>query len=1512
MTTPPSLLHRLRQLSAERPDSLAYEFTDRGHSASLTYRQLEERVAALANRLAETGPQESPVLLLLPAGLDFIASFLAVLALGVPAIPLPAPNRRQGLAHLEHIVRLCGAGRAVMSRGLAAQRSAWPPAVAALAALVPDEAAAAAGCRLSTTSSQDPQAAAFLQFTSGSTRTPRGARITHANLMANLAQIADVFGLGPQDRGVFWLPPHHDMGLVGGLLGGLHAGVPIHFFSPAQFLLNPLLWLRELSRRAATISGAPDFAYRLCARRAERDGVEGLDLSHWRTAFVGADTIRPSTLDWFTRLFAPVGFSSSAFLTCYGLAEATLLVSGGRRRRVLPLPENLPAGDLSIDRGITSCGAPATGLDLRIVDPASAEPLPADRIGEIWVAGPSVADGYCEDGEETAGTFGARCADGSGPYLRTGDLGFLNDGELFVCGRLKDLILIRGRNFFAQDLEAALLPLHPDLASEALVVLDRPGAEETALVAVQEVPARFTGDLAALGREANRRMAEEAGLFVHELVLVKSGSLPRTTSGKLQRPEIRRRLMAGSLARLVGAGEDDRERGACPFAGIQPRGSEVRAAAAQLLGRAEEDVGLDRPLAELGFDSLRLVELKLSIDAAFGIDLPLAVLESRATLADVNAEADRLRHGADRAPPTPRARLEEPATAPRAPGPRESGPHGSMAGFQDSPTDFLCALAREHGAVARFTLNGHLFHSVSEPEEVRRVFGELDTFIKGESWRGSQVTMGLGLLHADGEAWAIQRRIAAPLFTPLRVEAYAEGIEAAADRWVETRLAGEPFALLPALQDLTLELILHVLFGRCDPAVHREIAPLLRSLGRALDVPAFYALGDGNAEYKDLLGRWWASIARIVEEDGGAAPPDSVFGRWRDSEHVSRLAPDQCRGHLADMLATMLVAGYDTTSVILCWAVMHLVQSPEYQDAIRLDGSTDSGDLASPMLTAVLHETLRLHPPGWFVVREVARDTELRGYPVQAGSCVVASAYVVHRSPWLWPEPEQFRPARFLDSRAAQPTGRYFPFGLGRRLCVGMPLAMMEMRQILGALLRRAAIEPVGAVAMEPGRSFILSPARPPQVRLRSLARPASIPAVAVTRRRRECLLFGFPAAGHVGPSLALIRAMSERGDRVSCVGTDPFRDRIAAAGAAFLPYPATPIAPLESVLRREPPLGVVATQVLQSTAELADWASDLVVQRDADVVLFDSWSPWGDLAGRARRRPTACLTTTFALPRAMLKVLGIEAQLGQADGLLDRAEAALGALSAWWEEKGGPGGMPPWLGAPLRFMEPQGDRTLVCTSSLFQFAAGAFDDRVIFLGHMFDPTSSGVSADIEAFAAAGQRVAYLSLGTIYNRDPEIFRRCCAVLVRQGWRVIVSIDEAAAPALAGFGSAIMARPWLPQRGVLRRVGLFVTHAGMNGVAEAIEAGVPMILLPQSVDQPLVARRVEQLGCGLTLPKGSWSDEDLEAALRQIADGADAMHAALDRVRQSFLAGPGAAGALATIDGLRAGLSVAAS
>ncbi|HEY0782150.1 MAG TPA: fatty acyl-AMP ligase, partial [Thermoanaerobaculia bacterium] len=560
----PTLVGVLRARALETPERRAYTFLEHGEEAGArhqTYAELDRRARSLARWMREA--QVGPVLILCPPGLDFAAAFFGCLYAGAPAVPAYPPGSKRGLPRLQAVARDARPVSVLTTSSVLARTEGWLDRATDLPAM-----------RWLAVDDRDPEPAddqqlpeprgddlAFLQYTSGSTGTPKGVMVSHANLLHNQVLIRDACGHSERSVFVSWLPLFHDLGLIGNFLQAAFVGAPCVLMAPAAFLQRPRRWLEAVSRHGATTSGGPDFAFDLCARRIAPEERQGLDLRRWEVAFNGAEPVRAGTLRRFTEAFAPCGFRARALLPCYGLAEATLMVASGRpeeppvvrgfladeleRGVALPAPVDAPAE--TADRELVGCGAALGGQTVAIVDAATGTRWPPGQIGEVWIAGPSVARGYWQRPEETAEAFAAKTADGEGPFLRTGDLGFFHDGELFVAGRLKDLIILRGRNLYPQDVEAAAERSCPGLAHGAAAAFAVDTGAEERLTVVVELPRRPAFDPETIAERVRAAVADELEAHVHEVVLIPPGMLPRTSSGKVQRRLCRTLLLEGAL-----------------------------------------------------------------------------------------------------------------------------------------------------------------------------------------------------------------------------------------------------------------------------------------------------------------------------------------------------------------------------------------------------------------------------------------------------------------------------------------------------------------------------------------------------------------------------------------------------------------------------------------------------------------------------------------------------------------------------------------------------------------------------------------------------------------------------------------------------------------------------------------------------------------------------------------------------------------------------------------------------
>jgi 8-amino-7-oxononanoate synthase len=684
---PSNLVDLLRHRAAHQPDDAAFCYLADGETEaeSWTYAELDRRARAIASWLESLGLQGQRALLLYPAGLEFVAGFFGCVYAGVVAVPAYPPRKNRSLERIEAIAEDADAKVAITTQEVLDRVQGVldeNPSLKSLHWGVTDQ--------FPTGMEHDwrppdvhGDTLAFLQYTSGSTGTPKGVMLSHSNLIHNSALICHAFEHTRSGVGVFWLPSYHDMGLIGGILQPMYYGRPNVLMSPMSFLQKPLRWLQAITRYKSTVSGGPNFAYELCLRRISPEERRTLDLSSWSLAFNGAEPIRPDTIAEFTRTFAECGFHPAAFYPCYGLAEATLMVTGGLKTAV-PVVRTFDAKALENNQAVDSlpdeegsrtlvgCGKAFADQEVLIVDPETMTRCPDGRVGEIWVAGPSVAQGYWRHAEETAKTFLAYLKDsGRGPYLRTGDLGFLNDGELFVTGRLKDLIIIRGRNFYPQDVEQTLEKAHPLLrpSSSAVFMIEVGGRERLGVVAeIERGRNRLQQELDEVFDAVRKSVSAEHEIPMEAIVLIKAGSIPKTSSGKIQRHACRNgflrskdleivsqwRSWEGEVLKQASASSpadsatsmlpsaltaSSNGRGPSPLESAGPVSGEVATVVMQHITRVAKErakgMTLDSNILEMSMDSLERMEIVAALEDTFGGRFPEEVLPDMVLVRDV-------------------------------------------------------------------------------------------------------------------------------------------------------------------------------------------------------------------------------------------------------------------------------------------------------------------------------------------------------------------------------------------------------------------------------------------------------------------------------------------------------------------------------------------------------------------------------------------------------------------------------------------------------------------------------------------------------------------------------------------------------------------------------------------------------------------------------------------------------------------------------------------------------------
>ena len=654
---PAHLVDVLRWRAINQPDRLAYTFITDGETeeARLTYQQLDQRSQAIAAWLQSVSEPGERVLILYPPGLDYLAGFFGCLYAGVVAVPVYPPRRNR---NMERIVAIAESAQptVLLTTG---------PTFSAVQSFC-GEHERLQSVRCVDTGSlvnethddwREPDinqsTLAFLQYTSGSTGSPKGVMLSHGNLLHNSTLLRDAFEYSSNSHCVSWLPIYHDMGLIGGVLQPLFGGYPCTLMAPASFLRSPVSWLKTISRHQGVISGGPNFAYRLCVDKISPEDRAELDLSGWSVAFNGAEPIHHETLRQFTSTFAPHGFRQEAFYSCYGLAESTLIVSGGQRDSA-PVVKNVAAKALEHKewiessngdgRALVSCGKVLPGQDVMVVNPESQVRCGANEVGEIWVSSQSVGKGYWNSPQHTEEIFQARLSDtGLGPFLRTGDLGILQDGELFVVGRLKDLIIIRGLNHYPQDIEFTVQQCSTALRPTCGAAFSIDVAGEERLVVVHEVARRSDADPDSVIETIRQDVAEKHSLQVYAVVLVKPQTIPKTSSGKIRRSACRTAFLNGELHVVSEWREIQDNETPLPLLDSAPESKEVvetwlASHLAHQLKVPVQKIDVRQPIIRYGLDSLKAIELVHTIEAKVGVNLTMTSLLQSPSVSELASE----------------------------------------------------------------------------------------------------------------------------------------------------------------------------------------------------------------------------------------------------------------------------------------------------------------------------------------------------------------------------------------------------------------------------------------------------------------------------------------------------------------------------------------------------------------------------------------------------------------------------------------------------------------------------------------------------------------------------------------------------------------------------------------------------------------------------------------------------------------------------------------------------------
>jgi amino acid adenylation domain-containing protein len=643
----------LRLRSFKQPNRNAFTFLLDGETeeVTLTYKELDRLARRIATQLQAQGLTGERALLLYPAGLDFLIAFFGCLYAGVVAVTAYPPRNKRNTPRIKAISNDAQATIALTTtEKLSTVQSLMTEKtdIKSLQWLTTDN--LAPGIEDSWKQpSINKDTLAFLQYTSGSTGTPKGVMISHGNLLNNAQTTYQFMEHSPESKFVTWLPMYHDMGLIGGILQPLYGGFPCIIMPPTSFLQRPYRWLQTISKYKGTTSGGPNFAYDLCVQKITPEQKATLDLSSWDVAFNGAEPVRYETLEQFATAFSECGFRREAFYPCYGMAETTLMVSGVNKA-TSPIVKTVQKSALESNQVVESsvedeeqynfvgCGRVIPEQKVVIANPETFKSCQLDEIGEIWVSGASVGQGYWNRESDTRETFGAYLSDtGEGPFLRTGDLGFLEDGELFVTGRAKDLIIIRGRNLYPQDIELTSERSHSCLRSGASAAFTVLVNNEEKLVVVQELEFRAKPDKTEVIGAIRQAISEEHQVQVYAVVLIKPGSIPKTSSGKIQRRATRAQfekdelnVVASNILKVSDVvGNVTRLQRSQILGKAAKESQEILETylieqQARVLGIAPDDINPEQPLTTLGLDSLKVFELKNRVEVDLEVSVSVA------------------------------------------------------------------------------------------------------------------------------------------------------------------------------------------------------------------------------------------------------------------------------------------------------------------------------------------------------------------------------------------------------------------------------------------------------------------------------------------------------------------------------------------------------------------------------------------------------------------------------------------------------------------------------------------------------------------------------------------------------------------------------------------------------------------------------------------------------------------------------------------------------------------------
>ena len=1084
-------------------DKPAYSWYEQGEiKACISYSALLKASDIIAARLQSQFRQGERIALIFGPGLDFIEAFFGCTRAGLVPVPLSPSLGRHQFAPILPILINCQAA-AVLGPELLWKRQQshaksvdkrqdfiwlnWASVKAEAQDLKEERQPASQGD------------IAFLQYTSGSTGNPRGVIVGHSNVLHNLQQIIERCASNRPRKMLSWLPHFHDMGLIGGILQALYSGSELLLMAPSEFMRRPVLWLEMIHTHRVGFSMGPESALNLVQRAADPDLVKTLDLSCIECLVCGSEPIRRSVLDRFLKTLAPAGLRPNCILNAYGLAEATLMTTASRHLYNSSEIHQNVSGEVDL----ASSGSSIDGQVIRIVDPTTMAQVSHGSEGLIMVKGPSVNRGYWNSQDANATGFDQAIFNEQGEeekgYLNSGDLGILDEGQLYVTGRIKDLIIVGGRNIHPSNVEVVVRSLSPHFASSRCICFGTltPERDERLVILIESQSKRLgPGDETLLSSVATQ-ISGTFGVQADCVYLLEPNALPITTSGKVRRLDAKQQYCASGFNPIARWPQEPSE-----VINVNVVLPIIKLELASLTGQDPLLIEAGQTLKEFAIGSLQLAELKIALDQQLETDLPIGPFLDDLTLRQL---AERL------------CELMAP-----------EGHAKADAIFDDSPAlrglmlaglpDHLCQLQLEHGDWLSLRWGRQVIHLLSDPSEVQQLMQRPPSeFIRGKVFEGIRmVTDGNNLFTTEGQAWQSERQRAQPLLTRQAVESMA-GDFATISQGCLLELKGDKKSSVLDLADLcrtiTLKITLHKLFGPISVATAQRVALALSS---ECDwrLPLHYLAQSEFSEAKAARATA-GEDAKVASMEGLLPELDAlVYGAidallasshltpcllaaYMADPEVQAMDPGERRHYLRSVMLSLVLAGLDSTGNGLFFCLDLLARHPEWQRLVRDevhtvfgDGEISPTDLPRqlPYTLAAVQEALRLYPPVWFLGREAVVTTTVMGHPVSAGDIVLTSPYVIHRHPGHWNEADQFRPERFLKQPAAGPGSHLFmPFGIGPRTCVGRWLALYEMSLAMAALVQQHQLISDGEATPELSSYFTLRTLKPIKLRVEPL-----------------------------------------------------------------------------------------------------------------------------------------------------------------------------------------------------------------------------------------------------------------------------------------------------------------------------------------------------------------------------------------------------------------------------------------